>query len=40
MLDPETFAALFMVIAFSYVIPWRVMSYLKFRKLLRGRLVA
>ncbi len=40
MLDPETLAALFMVIAFSYVIPWRVMSYLKFRKLARGRLVA
>ncbi|QJD85354.1 cytochrome c biogenesis protein CcdC [Cohnella herbarum] len=32
-LDSETVAALFMVLLIGYVIPWRVVSFLKFRKL-------
>ncbi|WP_239615744.1 cytochrome c biogenesis protein CcdC [Cohnella mopanensis] len=32
-LDQETMAALFMTLLVGYVVPWRVVSYLKFRKL-------
>jgi len=39
MIDPQTLAALFMVVAFSYIIPWRIVSYLKFRRMLRMRAV-
>jgi len=35
--DPQTLGALFMVLAFFYVIPWRVVSYIKFRKLMQLR---
>lgn len=31
-LNEETMAALFMLVLLSYVIPWRIVSYLKFRK--------
>lgn len=32
-MDPETMAALIMTVLLGYVIPWRIVSYLKFRKL-------
>ncbi|QMV41801.1 cytochrome c biogenesis protein CcdC [Cohnella cholangitidis] len=32
-LDQETMAALFMTVLVGYVVPWRTVSYLKFRKL-------
>lgn len=32
-MDSETVAALFMVLLIGYVIPWRVVSFLKFRRL-------
>lgn len=31
-IDPQTLGALFVLVALSYVIPWRVVSYRKFRK--------
>ncbi|MGO4374203.1 CcdC family protein [Paenibacillus sp. 2TAB19] len=30
--NPSTLGALFMLVAFSYVLPWRVVSYMKYRK--------
>ncbi len=35
MVDPETLAALFMLVAFSYILPWRIVSFIKFRKLVQ-----
>ncbi|EFM10491.1 protein of unknown function DUF1453 [Paenibacillus curdlanolyticus YK9] len=35
-LEPETMSALFVLVAFSYVVPWRVASYLKFRRVRQG----
>ncbi|MFC5699737.1 CcdC family protein [Cohnella faecalis] len=32
MIDPQTLSALFMVVAFSYVLPWRIVSFVKFRR--------
>ena len=32
-LDPEGQLALFMAVAFGYLIPWRIVSFLKFRRL-------
>lgn len=32
-IEPQTLAALFMLVAFSYILPWRIVSYIKFRKL-------
>jgi membrane protein CcdC involved in cytochrome C biogenesis len=32
-IDPETQAALFMIVAIGYLIPWRVTSFMKFRTL-------
>ncbi|QHW29635.1 cytochrome c biogenesis protein CcdC [Paenibacillus rhizovicinus] len=37
---PETEAALFVVVAVGYAVPWRIASYMKFRKLLAERLAA
>ncbi|MGO4348917.1 CcdC family protein [Paenibacillus sp. MCAF9] len=34
-IEPQTLAALFMILAFFYVIPWRVVSYIKFRRLVQ-----
>ncbi|UOQ45886.1 cytochrome c biogenesis protein CcdC [Halobacillus salinarum] len=31
-LDSQSVAALFMIVAISYIVPWRVISYMKFRK--------
>ncbi|GFN31492.1 cytochrome c biogenesis protein CcdC [Paenibacillus xylaniclasticus] len=36
-LDPDTLAALFITVAFSYAITWRMVSFLKFRKVARLR---
>jgi membrane protein CcdC involved in cytochrome C biogenesis len=36
-LDPQELAALFLIIAVSYVLPWRIVSYVKFRKIWRER---
>lgn len=35
-IDPQTLAALFLLVAVSYVLPWRLISFLKFRKIYRG----
>ena len=32
----KTVTALFMLVAISYVVPWRIISYIKFRKLLHS----
>lgn len=32
MIEPQTLGALFMLVAFSYILPWRIVSYMKFRK--------
>jgi membrane protein CcdC involved in cytochrome C biogenesis len=32
-LGPDTEGALFVTVAFGYILPWRIVSYLKFRKL-------
>ncbi|WP_337102877.1 CcdC protein domain-containing protein [Paenibacillus sp. YIM B09110] len=32
MVNASTLGALFMLVAFSYVLPWRVVSYMKYRK--------
>jgi membrane protein CcdC involved in cytochrome C biogenesis len=32
MIDPQTKAALFMTLVFGYLVPWRVVSYFKFRR--------
>lgn len=34
-LDPQTIGLLFYVIAISYIIPWRIACYIKFRKVWR-----
>ncbi|TLS36017.1 CcdC family protein [Pseudalkalibacillus caeni] len=31
-LDPASVAVLFVTVAFSYIVPWRIASFLKFRK--------
>lgn len=35
-LDPQIIGLLFYVIAVSYIIPWRIACYIKFRKVWRG----
>jgi membrane protein CcdC involved in cytochrome C biogenesis len=35
-IDPQTLTALFLLVAVSYIVPWRVISFLKFRKIYRG----
>jgi membrane protein CcdC involved in cytochrome C biogenesis len=35
-MDTYTVSALFMLVAISYIVPWRVISFLKFRKLYRA----
>lgn len=37
MIDNDTKTALFVVVAVGYVVPWRVVSYMKFRVLHRQR---
>jgi len=37
-LGPETEGALFVTVAIGYVLPWRIVSFLKFRKLLRSEI--
>lgn len=37
-LGPETEAALFMTVALGYILPWRTISFIKFRKLYRSRI--
>ncbi|MFC0216555.1 CcdC protein domain-containing protein [Paenibacillus chartarius] len=32
-MDPQGQAALFMTVAFGYIIPWRIVSFIKFRRL-------
>lgn len=39
MIEPQTLGALFMLVAFSYILPWRIVSYMKFRKVARLRSV-
>ena len=34
-LDQQTVGLLFYVVAVSYIIPWRIACYIKFRKVLR-----
>jgi membrane protein CcdC involved in cytochrome C biogenesis len=34
-LDPQTIGLLFYVVAISYIIPWRIACYIKFRKVWR-----
>ncbi|WP_125665818.1 CcdC family protein [Paenibacillus baekrokdamisoli] len=36
-LDPNELTALFLLVAASYIIPWRLVSYIKFRKLIAFR---
>ncbi|OOR15813.1 MULTISPECIES: CcdC family protein [Bacillus cereus group] len=35
-LDPQIIGLLFYVVAVSYIIPWRIACYIKFRKVWRG----
>ncbi len=35
-LDQQTIGLLFYVVAVSYIIPWRIACFIKFRKVLRG----
>ncbi|MCZ6944886.1 DUF1453 family protein, partial [Bacillus mycoides] len=35
-LDQQTIGLLFYVVAVSYIIPWRIACYIKFRKVWRG----
>lgn len=35
-LDQQTVGLLFYVVAVSYIIPWRIACYIKFRKVWRG----
>lgn len=35
--DSETLSALFILAAFSYVIPWRIASFIKYRRALQSR---
>ncbi|SFJ22508.1 Membrane protein CcdC involved in cytochrome C biogenesis [Paenibacillus sp. UNC496MF] len=39
-IGPETEAALFVVVAAGYAVPWRIVSYAKFRRLLGQRAAA
>lgn len=32
-IEPQTLAALFLLVAVSYVVPWRIISFYKFRKI-------
>jgi membrane protein CcdC involved in cytochrome C biogenesis len=36
-LDPNELTALFLIVAAAYLLPWRIVSYLKFRQLLGSR---
>jgi len=36
-IDPDTLGALFITVAFSYALTWRISSFLKFRKVVRLR---
>jgi len=36
-LGPETVGALFVTIALGYILPWRILSFLKFRKLYKSQ---
>lgn len=36
-IDSQTLSALFVTVAFCYVIPWRVVSFIKFRMVKAGR---
>ncbi len=35
-MNPQNLMALFMMVAMGYLIPWRVVSFIKFRRLLRS----
>ncbi|QFG00003.1 cytochrome c biogenesis protein CcdC [Psychrobacillus glaciei] len=35
-IDPSNVMALFMIVAISYIIPWRLISFLKFRKVYKA----
>lgn len=35
-LDPQVKTSLFMIVAFCYIIPWRIASYIKYRRAARG----
>jgi len=37
-LGPETEAALFLVVALGYILPWRIISFIKFRQLYKSRM--
>ncbi|PFE03902.1 cytochrome c biogenesis protein CcdC [Bacillus cereus] len=37
-LDPETKASLFMTVALGYILPWRIISFIKFRQLYKSRI--
>jgi membrane protein CcdC involved in cytochrome C biogenesis len=37
MIDQQTKTALFMLVATGYIVPWRIVSYIKFRKLFDER---
>ncbi|MFD3448935.1 CcdC protein domain-containing protein [Microbacteriaceae bacterium 4G12] len=37
-LGPETEAALFVTVALGYIIPWRIVSFIKFRQLYKSRI--
>lgn len=37
-LGPETEAALFMTVALGYILPWRIISFIKFRQLYKSRI--
>lgn len=39
-IGPETEAALFVIVAAGYAVPWRIASYMKYRKLLAERIAA
>lgn len=36
-MDPQALMALFMTVAFGYLLPWRIASFIKFRRLLLSR---
>ncbi|MBO1625684.1 cytochrome c biogenesis protein CcdC [Bacillus arachidis] len=37
-LGPETKASLFMTVALGYILPWRIISFIKFRQLYKSRI--
>lgn len=37
-LGPETEAALFITVALGYILPWRIISFIKFRQLYKSRI--